>query len=322
MKTTICNSLLLSFIFLFIGCANDNTTVNTTGTDSELPVLPVITLNNYYADIVNKVSQEELNNTLQIYELFGNKQTGSNQLEQVQAWIENTYTDLGYTDVKIHSFPFENTSSNNIVITKKGTKFPDTYVILDAHYDAVFKGTNDNGSGTAILLELAKLFKDIDTEYSLKFIHFSGEENGLIGSNAYVTQEVIPNNMDIRLVFNIDQVGGAVGKNNVLVCEKGTANPGIVKQASEAFTLALAEAAKLYSSVKTEIGNAERSDYIPFENNGEIITGIYEKNGDSNPTYHLETDLLENMDLPFFTEVTKATAGAMLHFTGAEEKVF
>ncbi|WP_435525179.1 M28 family peptidase [Chryseobacterium indoltheticum] len=69
---------------------------------------------------------------------------------------------------------------------------------------------SDNGSGTAILLEAARILKDVPTEYSVKFIHFSGEEQGLVGSNHYVNNVVFSNNvrqLNLKVVFNIDQVG-------------------------------------------------------------------------------------------------------------------
>ncbi len=83
---------------------------------------------------------------------------------------------------------------------------------------------SDNGSGTSILLEAARILKDVPTEYSIKFIHFSGEEQGLKGSYHYadnIAYQGSIRNLDIKLVFNIDQVGGQIGNNNTTItCEK------------------------------------------------------------------------------------------------------
>ena len=322
MKTHISSTIIFSLFFLLIGCSEDNE-----NEQGKLVLVDTPKYNASYASIVDQISQEDLTATLQTYEDFGEKQNESLQLAQVQSWIEQTYTDLGYTSINIQEFSGTDrngglVTGNNVIVTKKGTKFPDTYIILDAHYDAIFKGTNDNGSGTTILLAIAKLLKDIDTEYSIKFIHFSGEELGLVGSEAYVTDIVKPMELDIRLVFNVDMVGGKKGANNILICEKGINNPGDINDRSTAFTTALATTAQLYSNVKTETGTAEGSDYVPFENNGKVVTGLYEKNGRRNPAYHSDLDLLENMDLEFYTEVTKTTTAAILHFAIAKESSF
>lgn len=205
--------------------------------------------------------------------------------------------------------------TSNIIITKTGSVYPNTFVIIDGHYDTVNgPGTNDNGSGTVLILELARLLKDVDTEYSIKFIHFSGEEEGLIGSQYYVDHTAIPQNLDIKLVFNIDEVGGVSGRNNnKIVCEHdANPHPSSNNAASAAVTQELANCFGLYSNLQTEISYAYASDYMPFESNGEVITGIYEEKESSYP--HTPYDILENMDPDYVVEVTKGALGAALHF--------
>ncbi|WP_412984072.1 M28 family peptidase [Pontimicrobium sp. IMCC45349] len=272
------------------------------------------TYNSFYGDIVNNVSYTNILNDLTTFENFGIKDIGSTALNNAQAWIKGRYESLGYTDIVEQPFSYSGGTTNNIIITKTGTVYPNTYLIIDAHYDTINgPGTNDNGSGTVLLMELARLLKDVDTEYSIKFIHFSGEEDGLIGSNYYVTNTVNPENLDISLVFNIDEVGGINGMaNDTIVCEEDTSNPPHNNAASSAATATLATCIGLYSSLNTEISYAYASDYIPFENNGEIITGLYEKN--ETPHAHTSTDLLINMDVNYLTEVTKGSLGAALHF--------
>jgi Zn-dependent M28 family amino/carboxypeptidase len=62
--------------------------------------------------------------------------------------------------------------------------------------------------------------KNVNTEYSIKFINFTAEETGYTGSTNYLNSIVIPQNLDIRLVFNIDEVGGVAGQvNDIIKCE-------------------------------------------------------------------------------------------------------
>jgi len=273
--------------------------------------------NTYYQSVVDNVSATNILTDLTTFEGFGVKDVGSTNLTDAENWISSRYTSLGYTDIVLQPFTYSSGTSNNIIITKTGTVYPNTFIIIDAHYDTINgPGTNDNGSGTALLLEIARLLKNINTEYSIKFIHFSGEEDGLVGSNYYVDNTVNIDNLDIHLVFNIDQVGGVSGEtNNTITCEEDRSNPPANNSASSAMTTILANCIEFYSSLDTQISYAYASDYVPFENNGEIITGLYETNESSHP--HSPTDVLANMDPAFLTEVTKGALGALLEFASS-----
>ncbi|NRA92286.1 MAG: M28 family peptidase [Psychroserpens sp.] len=277
------------------------------------------TFNQFYSDIVETVSESNLQSDLTTYANFGIKEVGTSNLTNAENWIVSRYQSLGYTDIELQPFTFASGTSNNIIITKTGTLYPNTFLIIDGHYDSINgPGANDNGSGTVAILELARLLKDVETEYSIKFIHFSGEEEGLIVSQYYVDNTVIPENMDIRLVFNIDGVGGVAGaNNNTIVCERELSPPQYNNAASNSFTNSLATLMELYSNLNTEISYAYASDYIPFENNGEIITGLYEKN--QTPYSHSSNDIISNMDMQYLFQVTKGALGAALEFSVAFE---
>ncbi|HLV39920.1 M28 family peptidase [Xanthomarina sp.] len=269
----------------------------------------------YFGNVVNNVSASNILNDLTSFENFGVKEVGTQALTHAENWITARYTDLGYTNIELQTFTYSAGTSNNIIITKTGTTYPNTYVIIDAHYDTKNgPGTNDNGSGTVLIMELARLLANVPTEYSIKFIHFSGEEDGLIGSNYYVNNTVIPQNLDIKLVLNIDQVGGVNGMtNNSIVCERDQSNsPRSNNAASNIATNQLAACIELYSSLNTEISYAYGSDYVPFEDNGEVITGLYESN--ETPYSHGPNDVLANMDPTYLFEVTKGTLGAAMFF--------
>ena len=280
------------------------------------------TFNSYYNTVVSNVSSPNILSDLTTFENFGVKNVGSTALGNAKNWIKTRYQNLGYTDIVEQPFSYGGNTTNNIIITKTGSVFPNTYLIIDAHYDTINgTGTNDNGSGTVLIMELARLLKNINTEYSIKFIHFSGEEDGLIGSNYYVNNTVIPENLNILLVLNIDEVGGVNGLiNDTIICEKDLDNsPTSNNAASAASTTILANCFGLYSNLNTEISFAYASDYIPFENNNQIITGLYEKN--ETPHAHTSSDTLANMDVNYLFEVTKGALGAALEFAIASNSL-
>lgn len=273
--------------------------------------------NPFYQSIVDQVDTEILNQNLETHVSFGQKNPGSIGLVSSFNWLKGKYEEWGYEDIRIDTFYYQTHECYNLIVTKPGTIYPNEYLIVDGHYDTWNgPGANDNGTGTAIVLEAARLLKDIDTEYSVRFIHFSAEEVGLIGSNHYVDQVVVPENHQIKLVFNIDAVGGVHGMtNNIIVCEQDESFPHDNDLASSQFTDTLSVLMELYSDLYTEINYAYATDYVPFMEEGYVITGLYEKN--ETPYAHTPNDIIENLDIDYFHEVAKGSVAASLYFAGA-----
>lgn len=307
-----------------------------------------------YLDRVNLIKQDSIIKYDNELVNFGIKKSGSAINANALAYLQKKYTDFGYdaSQISFQTFKtFAKNDSKNIIVTKTGTKYPNEFVIICGHYDSFSNngnnsvGANDNESGVSTILEVARILNNVPTEYSIKFINFSGEEQGLYGSKAYVASVVNATSpkMKIRLVFNLDQVGGMANKfNNTLSCEadkyvdeanvthsEGTKTTN--DAASLVFTQNLVQYVNDYSSLTGVLSYAYRSDYMPFENNGEIICGFYERPTSSatinpnynnnnvveNPNYHNSADTIANLSFPYIFEVAKATLGALQHFAVA-----
>ncbi len=272
------------------------------------------------AGYVNQVSYDSIYSYLQQLESFGVKSVGSTELVNARDWIYNKYLQYGYTDIQFHDFNFSGNTLQNIILTKTGTRQPDVHLIIDGHYDTIVgPGVNDNGSGTAIILETARILADVNCNLTIRFINFSAEEVGLVGSQAYVTDVAVAQNEDILLVLNIDEVGGVAGlTNNTVTCERDEGPPPGNNPVSAAYTDTLSSLTQMYSSLNTQIAYAYASDYMPFEDAGFIITGFFETNESSYP--HSPNDVLANLDPAYVTEIAKATVAAALHFAQLEAK--
>lgn len=275
----------------------------------------------FYGTIVEQVSASNVLNNLTEFENLGVKRRGTVALQNTLDWLIAEYLSYGYTAAQMQEYSFTNGTATckNLVVTKMGTLYPNTYVIICGHYDTITgKGTNDNGSGVVTIFEVARLLQNIPTEYSIKFINFSGEEDGLIGSQHFVSTVVNATNpkMNIKLVFNIDEVGGRANMtNDTITCERDTGSPTSNNAASNTITNELINCVQLYSPLNTNLSYAYASDYMPFEDNNEVITGFFETN--ETPHRHTATDLLINMDPDYVYNIAKAATGAMLHFAGA-----
>ncbi len=277
--------------------------------------------NPFHQTLVNQVSGQNIQSNLSQFVSFGVKETGTTAQANALQWLVSNYQSWGYTNIEQQTVNIFGETGYNLIVTKQGTVYPDTFIIIDGHYDTINGvGANDNGSGTSIILETARVLKDVSTEYSIKFIHFTGEELGLIGSEQYVENIVIPQNLDIKLVLNIDEVGGVAGEiNNTITCERDESWPNSNNNASSVVTSQLATLMGLYSSLNTQISNAYGSDYVPFQEAGFVITGLYETN--ESPYPHSSQDTIENMDPEYVFEVAKGALGSLCFFARAYESL-
>lgn len=117
-------------------------------------------------------------------------------------------------DVNIEADFVKNFKASNVCGIVKGTAKPDSVIFITAHYDHLggmgkqtyFPGANDNASGIALLLNLAKYYAANPQPYSIGFICFAGEEAGLIGSKYFTEHPLVPLK-NIRFLINTDLAG-------------------------------------------------------------------------------------------------------------------
>ena len=130
-----------------------------------------------------------------------------------EAWDKNAET----IKINIKSKFIEDYESQNVIGFIEGEI--DSFFVFGAHYDHLgrvnkdvyFPGANDNASGVATILSLAKYYHDnnIKPKYSIAFMLFSAEEAGLIGSLYYTKNPIFPLEK-IKLMFNLDMVGTGI----------------------------------------------------------------------------------------------------------------
>jgi hypothetical protein len=119
--------------------------------------------------------------------------------------------------------------SQNVVGELKGSERPEEIVLIGGHYDTVLEvpGAEDNAGGTAIVMELARAFKEKGTKRTMRFIAWGCEELGLLGSRDYATKlreasekekeedEDKETELDgVRLCVNLDVHGAYLGTNS------------------------------------------------------------------------------------------------------------
>ena len=92
--------------------------------------------------------------------------------------------------ITIEGSDIEKHESQNIIVTKPSTTSDDEIIIVGAHYDSVESspGASDNASGTAVLLEIARVLEGVSNDKEIRFLFFGAEELGLFGSEKYVEE--------------------------------------------------------------------------------------------------------------------------------------
>lgn len=202
------------------------------------------------------------------------------------------------------------TYSQNIIGTYQAAKKSDPAktLILGAHYDGVdTAAANDNASGTATMLEVARLLSKKKLDMNLRFIAFGAEENGLIGSR-YYTQSLKPEEIDnIVGMVNMDMVG--VGDTiNVL-----TASPN-----AQSFVADLAVEKAKELNISPSRGWSTRSDHAPFEAVGIPVAFLHVS---EDPYYHTDHDTLDKIQKENLRHVGTLVANLMVDIADIPKKV-
>ncbi len=177
-----------------------------------------------------------------------------------------------------------------------GTQYPDSFLVLCAHYDhlgsfgrrAWFPGANDNASGVAMLLELANAIARKPLPYSVLFVAFSGEEAGLLGSSFMAENPPVPLS-NIRFLFNLDLLG--FGEKGATIVN-ATLHPKEFARLQE-----VNEGCHCLPEIKSR-GKAANSDHYPFSEKGVPAFFMYLMGGPGH--YHDVQDTPETLSLKGF----------------------
>ncbi|GLZ35083.1 aminopeptidase [Lentzea sp. NBRC 105346] len=202
---------------------------------------------------------------------------------------------LGAAELAITTTLHANLTSYNVIADRRAT-FPnrdDKVVMISAHYDSVpgSPGANDDGSGTVLCLELARVLRHLPTHKAIRFALWGSEEQGLLGSRYHVGQLTGPDITRIAGVFQNDMVATSHDPATAywLLSVDGKDN---------ATTREVAEAAKRLGYDPRVHGPVVRgsSDHVPFHEKG-IPAANFSWRGEGGPAqlepiYHTPEDTI------------------------------
>ncbi len=287
------------------------------------------------AFLVDQLSPAEFRRTIgrlaSLGSRFWSEPGNTSAVEFLRARLES----LGYTNVVLDPYTFEEQTRHNVYATKIGTARPNEMYIVSAHMDsfstvdvAFAPGADDDGSGTALVLELARVFSKVTTEVSVRFILFNNEETGLDGSEAYVA-----NHRDLQGTPDEPTWLGVIQHDMILFDRFANPDADVEYQtehdfAGEAIVLAqfVAGAMARYGTMSAEVGdNMNNTDSRSFWDDAPAVSArenqrVAEIGDGSNPHWHKPSDVpgtYTDADYAFGFNIVRMTAGAVAELVGA-----
>lgn len=215
-----------------------------------------------------------------------------------------------------HAWVGNGYNGRNVVGTITGTTHPDEIVLLTAHLDdmpwsGAAPGADDNASGSVGVLIAADILSEYRFERTVRFVFFTGEEQGLWGSRQYAT-EVYGESDNIVAVCNLDMIAWDSVDGPVLrlhIRPPPEADLGI----AEVFTNVVS-AYDLNLEPVIDADSLWASDHSSFWIRGyPAILAIEDNQNDFNPYYHTSSDRLSHLNLVYFNDFVKAAVGTAAH---------
>lgn len=276
------------------------------------------TLNPIVEQGVAAVSEDNLVATVDYLQEYFTRNSYSETIYEVEEYLAKRLRELGY---EVELFSFRTDMAPNVIATWPSDTPVTEWVITGAHYDSRntnsssgttrAPGADDNGSGSAAMLELATIISKTiaptnKLQKGLQICFFTGEEQGLLGSRALagVWKEEGKN---IVAMVNADMLGYQAGEQITLGFKDKSVTPELVTLAKELTALYV-------PTLPTADSSSCCSDYLSFYEVGYPAVGFFESGmaASNYPAYHTEGDLLTNVNTQQLKLETQAVVATVL----------
>lgn len=272
-------------------------------------------------NIISEINADNIWNSIQALQDFGTRCSTSPTRRSVALWIKQKFVDAGYLNAAIDSFyqteyyPY-NTWQYNVVASLIGYLNPDACNVVGAHYDSVNNdsvgpnvsapGADDNASGIAAVLEIARVLKmkNYIPNTTIIFVAFASEEQSGGGSSHFADQ-TISTGQKIQMMINMDMISyfpAAIDWNARLQDYPGFESfAELAKSVCSAYT-------SLSYTIELDSQHGTDSDIIYQK--GLPAFNFIEK--ELNPHYHSNGDTIGYCNIPYCAEITKAACAMLL----------
>lgn len=257
--------------------------------------------------MIQQVNASVLQAYIQDIQDFGPHPTGSAACDALGTYL---YQTLASFPLSVHFDPwsYKLRRGTNIVATIPGSSNNAGIVIVSAHYDSlkISPGANDDGSGVAVVLAAARIMSQYQFNSTVRFVLFSGEEQGLLGSHQYARNA---SRHDEHIIGDIqlDGVGYAT------TTEEGSK---IEHHANDQSAWMIDISTGIATRYPEEIGlEIIRLPHVTFSDHDSFVQYQYAASYfweyATTPYYHTSEDVLEHMNMTYLAKVCKLTIGTL-----------
>jgi hypothetical protein len=281
--------------------------------------------------IINQVNSTKLRDLIDALSSFNTRHTKSVYIENVTYWLENELQSACSSGTAyFHNFTQIDQGSSydlkNIICDKVNSTSPydniNHLILIIAHYDSRMRdinqsnarapGADDDASGVAAVLELARILTPLNLKNNIQFVLFSGEEQGQWGSTAYV-KHLQANDIKPDLVINLDMIGyPSLGLGKVAIeYDQGNKSKTNDKDSKEVGEF-IKKIASKYTKLEGSLSALGKTDLVPFEAAGITVIGLHDGGSEHNPHYHSISDTPATLNIEYLTSVTQLALATIL----------
>ena len=247
-----------------------------------------------------------------------NRYTPGPEILDARDWIVQQLDALPDLVVTTQAFPVWDTTGYNVVATLVGPTRPDDWYIVGGHYDSVSEdpyaaapGAEDNASGCAGVLEMARIFAFNRPEATVLFICYAGEEQGLYGSEFHAESLVTSGDaVKVKGMLDMDMIAYTADAELDCLLES--------EPQAQLLVDAFAAAAATYTTLEIVTSMyAWGSDHVPYLDRGMPALLTIENDWDQYPDYHSTLDLPSNLGLDMGREILRMNVAARAELAGS-----
>jgi hypothetical protein len=284
---------------------------------------PLLAVDESINSVISSISRNNIERWINELASFHTRHTKSKHIDDVADWLKKELEQNTQISVSFHNYKEAGYNLKNVICEKAGSS-SDKIILVCAHYDSRMEnledmnsrapGADDNASGVAVILEVARLISNLNLGKKIQLAFFSGEEQGLWGSTHYAKQ-LKDDKTNLYRLINLDMVGFPPpnGKHTVTL-ERDIGNSVATNdEESQTFADMMQQMTLDNTDLDVIFGAIYDSDYMPFEALGYVTTGIYDGGATlENRHYHSVTDEISYVDMDYVVSITKIVLATIL----------
>lgn len=258
-------------------------------------------------DLVTAVQQPSYQSDLETLASRHTRLSTSDDFAELAQWAEEQFAGFGF-ETRREFVSVNGGASRNVVADKSGRRQgPRDLIVVTAHLDSInleggeassAPGADDNASGSAAVLAMARLLAHHEAAHDMRFILFGGEEQGLFGSRQHIQALSATEQDRIRAVVNMDMIGSS-----------NTATPAVLIEGhiiSQELIDTLALSAMTYTGLQVQTSLTPfASDHVPFIRAGIPAVLTIEGADGANQNVHSARDTLNTINYDLALEIAR-----------------